>query len=118
MSPRSTTDFDIRLGEAVRVQRRLRNMTQKDLADALGITFQQVQKYEGGTNRIAAGTLVRVAAALDCQVMHLMGAADAPVEISALDHTLLTYWRKLAPQQQDAVLNIVRALCDTSDPAG
>lgn len=118
MSPRSATDFDVRLGEAVRIQRRLRKMTQKDLADEIGITFQQVQKYEGGTNRIAAGTLVKLAAALDCQVMHLMGAADAPVEISALDQTMLTYWRQLQPQQQDAVLNIVRALSDTTNPEG
>lgn len=116
MSPRQTTDFDVRLGEAVRMQRKLRKMTQKDLADAVGVTFQQVQKYEGGVNRIAAGTLVKVAAALDCQVMSLMSIADGPMEISVLDHAMLAYWRKLTPAQQDAVLHLVRALGDAQAP--
>jgi transcriptional regulator with XRE-family HTH domain len=58
---RRIIDFDIEIGRRIRVQRTLRNATQTDLAGAIGITFQQVQKYENGTNRVSAGKLFQIA---------------------------------------------------------
>jgi len=58
---RRIIDFDIAIGRRIRVQRTLRNITQTRLADAIGITFQQIQKYEHGTNRISAGKLLQIA---------------------------------------------------------
>jgi transcriptional regulator with XRE-family HTH domain len=56
--PNST---DIQVGEAIRAHRLIAGLSQKDLADRLGVSFQQVQKYEKGTNRIGAGRLPQIA---------------------------------------------------------
>jgi len=58
---RRIIDFDIEIGRRLRIQRMQRGIAQTDLADAIGITFQQVQKYENGTNRISAGKLLQIA---------------------------------------------------------
>jgi transcriptional regulator with XRE-family HTH domain len=60
--PRKQPDpLDIEVGRKVRALRLERNMSQEKLGDALGLTFQQVQKYEKGANRISAGRLQRIA---------------------------------------------------------
>jgi transcriptional regulator with XRE-family HTH domain len=56
--PNST---DIQVGEAIRAHRLIAGLSQKDLADRLGVSFQQVQKYEKGTNRVGAGRLPQIA---------------------------------------------------------
>jgi len=57
-------EHDIHAGERLRVARRLAGLTQQQLADRLGITFQAVQKYENGENRLAAGRLIAAAQVL------------------------------------------------------
>ncbi len=52
---------DVHVGARLRQHRTLLGMTQTDLGDALGLTFQQVQKYERGANRISASRLADVA---------------------------------------------------------
>ncbi len=59
---------DIHVGARVRLRRTLRGMTQTDLGDAIGVTFQQMQKYEKGTNRISASRLYALAGALDVPI--------------------------------------------------
>ncbi|HYE00821.1 MAG TPA: helix-turn-helix transcriptional regulator, partial [Alphaproteobacteria bacterium] len=56
------------VAERVRLRRGLLGMSQSDLARGLGITFQQVQKYEHGSNRISIGRLVRLAEVLDVPI--------------------------------------------------
>jgi transcriptional regulator with XRE-family HTH domain len=58
---RRIIDFDIEIGRRIRVQRTLHGATQTELAGAIGITFQQIQKYENGTNRVSAGKLFQIA---------------------------------------------------------
>lgn len=53
--------IDAQVGVRVRMHRRLMGMTQEDLGIALGVTFQQIQKYEKGKNRIGAGRLQDIA---------------------------------------------------------
>jgi transcriptional regulator with XRE-family HTH domain len=72
MSTRRADANDATVGHNIRVQRLAKKMSQSALADRIGITFQQVQKYEKGVNRVGAGRLVRVAAALDLPVMALL----------------------------------------------
>jgi transcriptional regulator with XRE-family HTH domain len=60
-SKRAARDVDVHIGNRVRIARHERNMTQEGLALRLGITFQQVQKYENGNNRISAGRLHHIA---------------------------------------------------------
>jgi transcriptional regulator with XRE-family HTH domain len=69
---RSATAFDKALGQRVRTRRREIGMTQVKLAAKLRVTFQQVQKYEKGKNRIAVARLADIAAALDAPISHLM----------------------------------------------
>ena len=59
--PRQSTDIDDLVGRNIRLLRLNRGMMQAELAEALGVTFQQVQKYESGKNRIGAGRLFAIA---------------------------------------------------------
>jgi transcriptional regulator with XRE-family HTH domain len=61
--PRAT-DVDRQVGQRVRMRRQLLGMSQSDLATRIGCSFQQVQKYENGSNRVSASMLAKVAAAL------------------------------------------------------
>ena len=58
---RSPHAVDRYVGDRVRMRRKMQGMSQEKLGDALGLTFQQVQKYEKGTNRIGAGRLQQIA---------------------------------------------------------
>lgn len=58
---RSPSPLDRHIGARVRLARQLKNMSQERLGEHLGVTFQQVQKYERGANRLAASRLLRVA---------------------------------------------------------
>jgi transcriptional regulator with XRE-family HTH domain len=62
--------IDVHVGSRVRIRRVELGMSQGKLGDALGITFQQVQKYEKGTNRIGAGRLQHVSGILQVAVAH------------------------------------------------
>lgn len=58
-------EIDTHVGRRVLMGRKLANMSQERLAESLGITFQQVQKYEKGANRISAGRLLQIARILN-----------------------------------------------------
>lgn len=75
--------IDVAVGARVRIRRRHTNISQTDLAQALGITFQQVQKYEKGANRVSASMLVKIAAKLETSVAALVGEdGSAPVAMA------------------------------------
>lgn len=59
-----TSDVDVHIGRRLRRRRRLLGLTQLKLAEAIGVRFQQIQKYECGANRITAGRLYQIAVAL------------------------------------------------------
>src|SRR5216110_3888267 len=59
---------DREVGQLIRAQRLVCRMSQTELANALGVTFQQVQKYEKGVNRVGAGRLARIADVLNVPV--------------------------------------------------
>lgn len=58
---KKTTNADLLIGTRVKAIRLLHGRTQTWLADALGVSFQQVQKYENGTNRVSVATLLLIA---------------------------------------------------------
>ena len=64
--------IDVAVGLRLRTLRKQKEMSQDALAKTLGITFQQVQKYERGSNRISASMMVRAARALDTPVASLL----------------------------------------------
>ena len=61
----SPVPVDVEVGERIRAARMMRKVSQEDLAKACGVSFQQVQKYEKGRNRVSASMLCRIAAHLD-----------------------------------------------------
>lgn len=67
---RTANAVDKRIGQKVRTRRLEVSMSQERLAELLGVTFQQVQKYEKGVNRIAASRLFDISSALDVPVAH------------------------------------------------
>jgi transcriptional regulator with XRE-family HTH domain len=64
---------DIETGRRVRVRRELAGLSQTDLASAVGVTFQQIQKYEKGANRVSASRIVMLAKALNCKPADFFG---------------------------------------------
>jgi len=68
--------IDIHVGSRVRLRRNMLGMSQEKLGEKLGITFQQVQKYEKGTNRVGASRLQAIASILDAPVSFFF--EDAP----------------------------------------
>jgi transcriptional regulator with XRE-family HTH domain len=77
---KSTTSHDIEVGQRIRARRMAQGMSQTELGNLLGVTFQQVQKYEKGVNRVGAGRLVRIGEALDVPVSFFFGGTDAGSE--------------------------------------
>ena len=70
---------DKHVGSRVRMRRKMLNMSQGELADALGVTFQQVQKYEKGSNRISASRLQEAARILQVPVPFFFEGAPGRV---------------------------------------
>lgn len=62
--PRTKTDFNTILGSRIRLARSHGKVSQATLAGMLGVSFQQVQKYENGANRVSVESLIKIAAAL------------------------------------------------------
>jgi transcriptional regulator with XRE-family HTH domain len=68
--------LDVALGLRIRQRRKALGVSQTALAEAVGLTFQQIQKYERGFNRVSFSRLVDIAHALDCRVVDLIGDLD------------------------------------------
>jgi transcriptional regulator with XRE-family HTH domain len=73
---------DVHVGGRVKQRRKLLGLTQTNLGDAIGLTFQQVQKYERGANRIGASRLLALTKALDVPIIYFF--EDMPPEIAAI----------------------------------
>jgi transcriptional regulator with XRE-family HTH domain len=73
---RGTTPVDAHIGQKIRARRNLLGLSQTELAEAAGISFQQIQKYEKGTNRVGASRLQQFSEALG--VPHLISLKAHP----------------------------------------
>ncbi|HXD46236.1 MAG TPA: helix-turn-helix transcriptional regulator [Pseudolabrys sp.] len=77
MAKKAPNPIDKHVGSRVRMRRMMLSMSQEKLGDALGLTFQQVQKYEKGTNRIGASRLQQIAHILQVPVSFFFEGAPA-----------------------------------------
>ena len=68
MSVKRPDPVDVEVGHRIRIERLARGLSQTALASQLGVTFQQVQKYEKGVNRVGAGRLTKIAEVLGVAV--------------------------------------------------
>jgi transcriptional regulator with XRE-family HTH domain len=74
---RSPNPVDVHVGSRIRLRRKIMGVSQERLAESLGLTFQQVQKYERGSNRVSASKLYEIAATLQTQIAYFFeGLAD------------------------------------------
>ena len=81
---------DIHVGQKLRQRRWAKGMTQQQLGDRVGIRFQQIQKYETGTNRVSASRLWQIARAMDVPVSYFFdGLAGGVDEASPLPGDVL-----------------------------
>src|ERR687884_796402 len=82
-----TTEVDGIIGAKIRMRRGELGMNQTQLANAIGVTFQQVQKYENGKNRVGGSRLAGIAKALDVPVSYFF--EQTPEEMEAVQGSLL-----------------------------
>lgn len=87
---RSANASDVAIGKRVRQRRLEQKISQAELGEHLGISFQQIQKYEKGVNRVGAGRLLQLSKALDCEVGFFLPADDRPKADSVLDRFVTT----------------------------
>jgi transcriptional regulator with XRE-family HTH domain len=124
---KKTTPTDEYVATAVRFRRKELGLTQADLAGAIGVTFQQVQKYENGTSRILAGRLFAISQALQAPVSHFLqpvnGAGSGKVERAAAEllklpgaSALLWHYARIEePAHRRNVLEFARSLARQED---
>jgi transcriptional regulator with XRE-family HTH domain len=94
MSTKAPNPVDKYVGSRVRMRRIMLGMSQEKLGEALGLTFQQVQKYEKGTNRVGASRIQQIAEILQVPVAFLFegnpGAAGADVGSGAMSTSYIS----------------------------
>jgi transcriptional regulator with XRE-family HTH domain len=108
INPRTKTAADVTIGQRVRSRRAECNISQDELGEAIGVTFQQVQKYENAINRITMSRLQRIAEALDVPISYFYGDGS-PVRKEQVD-TLLS-------GHDAATMRLLRAYADIKDRA-
>jgi transcriptional regulator with XRE-family HTH domain len=79
-NPKRPSPNDLHVGAGIRSLREARQLTQADLAQKLGITTQQVQKYESGTNRVSASRLYDIAQVFEVRVSYFFRALIEPMD--------------------------------------
>jgi transcriptional regulator with XRE-family HTH domain len=105
MLARKPDPLDSVVGAKIRIFRTNRGLSQTALAEAIGVTFQQVQKYESGTNRVGAGRLSRIAVVLGVSIGQLFESSE--------DADAASPFRLLA---EPGALRLLKAFSRTSDP--
>jgi transcriptional regulator with XRE-family HTH domain len=118
---KAPAEVDVALGAAIRLRRRTLGISQEILAEKCGVSFQQIQKYENGSNRISFSRLVQIASALHCRVNDLIdvlaGADGGPQDLAlrirmglpgALE--LLEAFEAMSPSMRAPLVEFSRAL--------
>ena len=137
MASKKPNPVDQHVGSRVRLRRMLLGMSQERLGESIGITFQQVQKYEKGVNRIGASRLLQISEILDVPVEFFFeeaphvdgrrasGMAEADSEAFILEflnsreglELNRTFVKIADPKVRKSVVDLVRALSASSDNA-
>jgi len=110
--------IDVHVGSRVRLRRTLLGMSQEKLGEAIGLTFQQVQKYERGANRIGASRLFDLSRVLDVPVSFFFDdapATDTPPRRLELNEEAAPF--EPDPMAKRETLELVRAYYRISNPA-
>jgi transcriptional regulator with XRE-family HTH domain len=120
MSRHRSSEFDRLLGHRIMELRLLAGMTQQQVARQLGVSSQQVHKFEKGTDRVSAGQLLVIARSFDVAVADLFDGYDDGTPLDSLgdpksSRMLLNVTRsflELEPKYQDALVRLARAMAE------
>src|ERR1700704_5159721 len=123
MKQRSAGKPDIELGKRIRLRRVEQKVSQAELGDKLGVSFQQVQKYEKGVNRVGAPRLQQIATALDVSVAFFYDGDGKTKEVesllfldSAFSLRLLRAYSKIQDQAiQRQMVSLMESVADNED---
>ena len=116
---RASSAEDKKLGGVIRARRLEIGMSQERLAEILGITFQQVQKYEKGVNRVATSRLFSILRALELTFEEFIermglrpgvGDESAPFPANSKEAKLAVLYRKASPPVQEKIIALMEAL--------
>jgi transcriptional regulator with XRE-family HTH domain len=129
------TRVDKHVSERLRDRRKKMGFTQEELAEQVGVSFQQFQKYENGENRISAGRLFQLAVALDTSIPHFFEGLqsvsralsrgvseeaaefEGPNDVETTD--LVMIFRSISdPASRRAILALARKLADAQGATG
>src|SRR5690348_18352441 len=120
---RSTAAIDDHVGARIRERRIMLGLTQQQMAELIGVTYQQAHKYETGINRISAGRLYQIAQALGVDISYFFEDIDPekrnkpkPAEMMPQQRMLPALARNFAGighrKHQDALCNLARVLAN------
>ncbi|MCJ9430358.1 helix-turn-helix domain-containing protein [Kordiimonas marina] len=125
--------IDVHVGQRVRARRKMLGLSQTQLGKELGVTFQQVQKYERGTNRIGSSRLFKMSTTLDVPVAYFFEGAETKLpgyneSVEALGEDAFdkqetqelveAYYRIADPRIRKKVLGLARLLSSGVDEYG
>lgn len=126
------SDIDLHVGKRLRRRRRLLGLTQQQLADAVGIRFQQIQKYECGANRVSAARLWELAEALNVPAQYFYdglpsnvahrpandGLGEPMADLMAQRETidLIRAYYQLSERPRRRLLDLAKSLFDENTP--
>ncbi len=114
---------DAHVGKRIRHRRWLVGMTQQQLADAVGIKFQQIQKYETGMNRVSASRLWDIASTLNVPVSFFFEGLEGEAKALAADNDMMTdkealelvrSYYAIPEQQRRRLFDLARVLSDAA----
>lgn len=109
--------IDIAVGERIRQLRKERQITQTELGAAVGLTFQQIQKYEKAKNRISASKLVQIAQIFNVDVSELFKGSLAYEEIPESEEVaaLIEYTEKMPDHVRSQFLSLMEAIASQAE---
>ncbi|WP_212112476.1 helix-turn-helix domain-containing protein [Bartonella queenslandensis] len=116
MQTRNQHVNDLSVGKKIRLRREILKMSQQKLGDLLGVTFQQIQKYEKGLNRVGAGRLQQIADILDVDISFFYADISKKRNFSyhydegiscKEEYFLLKGFRQLNSKKQKAILWLI-----------
>ncbi len=116
--------IDKHVGQRLRQRRWVIGITQQQLAEAVGIKFQQIQKYETGANRVSASRLWDISKVLDVPISYFFDEVSEDVPGSSIDQTadegsidketatLIRYYRQIPEKQRRKLFDLAQTLSD------
>lgn len=125
MAPSRINNVDRLVGKRIQALRRARGMSQSELAEAAGVRFQQIQKYESGANRVSASRLWAIADTLGVEIVYFFQEIDPDTVAKSQEKEareplafmrdpeaieILTLLKDLPQKKKSAVLSIVRSM--------